>query len=111
MLSIVMDSPFQYRRMPAVPRKIEGINPETDIRVRLSGTIIGKDDATLVIDDGTGKSEVIFDPVTNKVECQKGDFVRIFARVLPLETGFELRLELIQDMSTLDIELYKKIYS
>ncbi|MBI5347637.1 MAG: hypothetical protein HZB66_03430 [Candidatus Aenigmarchaeota archaeon] len=102
---------FQYRRMPAVLRKIQEINPETDVRVRLIGKIIDIDESVLVIDDGTGKAEIIFDPASNSVNFRKGDVVRVFARVLPLETDHELRLELIQDMAKLDMELYSRVYS
>jgi hypothetical protein len=38
------------------------------------------------------------------------DRVRIFARVLPLESGFELRGEIVQDMSALDAELHKRVF-
>ena len=100
-------SNFQYRRMPAVPRKIADINPETDIRVRLLGKIIDRYEGTVVIDDGSGKAEVVAEENAGGVGS---DFVRVFCRVLPLETGYELRAEIIQDMSSLDINLNKKIH-
>ena len=45
--------------MPAIPRKISDINPEKDIRVRLLGRVIDKSDNTIIIDDGSGKAEII----------------------------------------------------
>ncbi len=100
-------SGFQYRRMPAVARLISDINPETDVRVRLVGRILGIDEHTIMLDDGSGTAEIIYE--ANEVAAEPGDTVRLFCRVLPLETSFELRLELIQDMSKLDLGMYRKI--
>ncbi len=98
---------FQYKRQPAVPRKITDINPETDIRVRVLGHVIDKSEGVLVVDDGTSKSEIITDEFD---AFDVDDLVRIFARVLPLENGYELRAEIIQKMNSMDMELYKKVY-
>lgn len=100
-----MPEQFRYRRAPATPRRISEINPEKDIRVRLLGRVIGKDNGTLIIDDGTGKAEVI----AENQDADVNDLVRVFTRVLPLEEGFELRAELLQKMNGLDVDLYKKI--
>ncbi|MBI4014897.1 MAG: replication protein RepA [Candidatus Aenigmarchaeota archaeon] len=97
-----MDS-FQFKRAPAVPRKISDIAPDKDIRVRLLGRVIDKGEGSVVIDDGSAKAEII-----TEQPAELGDVVRIIARVLPLETGYDLRAEVTQDMSTLDMELYKK---
>lgn len=100
--------PFQYKRFPAVPRKIKDINPEKDIRVRILGRIIDKYNGTIVVDDGLAKAEIIVEEKFDSVNTN--DIVRIFCRVLPLETGYELRSEIIQDMKDMDMDLYKKIY-
>ena len=101
---------FQYRRMPAIPRKISDINPEKDIRVRLLGRVIDKSDNTIIIDDGSGKAEIIVENESDFERLNINDVLRIFTRVLPLETGYELRSEIIHDMNKLDLDLYKKIY-
>ncbi len=98
-----MDS-FQFKRAPAVPRKISEIAPDSDIRVRILGRVIDRAEDTVVIDDGSAKVEV-----TTEQPAEFGDVVRIIARVLPLETGYDLRAELTQDMSKLDMELYRKV--
>ena len=100
------DNQFQ-RRMPSVERKVSEIKPE-DIRVRVLGTVIDKQENKLVVDDGTGKIEAIFDDPVN-VELKK--MVRVFGRVIPLEDGFEIQGEILQDMSQLDLELHKKVES
>jgi hypothetical protein len=97
-----MEDDFQYKRLPAVPKKIKDINPEKDIRVRLLGRVLDKNKDFIVLDDGSGKANIMVDGDVNS------DFVRVFARVLPVESGFELKAEIIQDMSKLDLELYEK---
>ena len=37
--------------------------------------------------------------------------VRVFGRVIPVENGFEMQGEIVQDMSQLDIELHRKVES
>lgn len=98
------DNQFQ-RRLPSIERKIAEIQPE-DIRIRVLGTVIDKQNDKLVIDDGTGKIEVIFD---EHVNADLKQMVRVFGRVIPIEDGFEMQGEIVQDMSQLNLELYKKV--
>jgi hypothetical protein len=100
------ETSFQYRRFPAIPRTVDSINPEKDIRVRLLGKIIDSSNGTIVIDDGSGNAEVI---IEENMSASTGDLVRVFCRVLPLETGYELRAEILQPMNGFDMDLYKKI--
>jgi len=99
---------FQYRRMPAVPRKISEISPEKDIRVRLLGRVVSKQDGMIVLDDGNSTAEIVVEQGIEKININ--DLVRVFCRVLPLETGYELRAEIVQDMKNMDMDLYKKIH-
>ena len=96
----------QFKRAPAPYRKISEISPEKDIRVRLLGRVIGKIDGTIVIDDGTGRADI----VAEEFSAETNDIIRVFARVLPLESGYELRAEIIQKMDKMDIELYNKVF-
>lgn len=95
-----------YKRVAASLKRIADINPESDIRVRILGRVIDKSNGTLIVDDGSAKAEVVME----QTEADVGDVVRVFARVLPLEEGYELRGEIVQDMSQLDMDLYKKVY-
>ena len=97
----------QFKRAPAVYRTIDSIDAEKDIRVRLLGRVIGKSGGTLVLDDGTGKADIVAD----ETDAAEKDLIRVFARVLPLENGYELRAELIQKMDKIDEELYRKLTS
>ena len=92
---------FEYRRHPAVQRRIADIR-EDDVRVRLLGRVLGRENGTIILDDGTSTAEIVSDADATGV-------VRVFARVLPLENGYELRAELVQDMNRLDTELHRRV--
>jgi len=95
----------QYKRLAAVPRKALDINPEKDVRVRIFGRVIDKQDGSIIVDDGSSPTPIVTDG-----QCEINDVVRVFARVLPLEDGYELRGEIVQVLNELDMELYKKIH-
>lgn len=99
------DEKFQYKRLPAVMKSVIDINPEKDVRVRILGKIIDKQDGVIMVDDGTSTAQIVTDAA-----CEVGSMVCVFARVLPLEDGYELRGEVVQDRNGLDPELRKKIY-
>ena len=106
---------FRYRRLAASPRKIIEINPERDVRIRIFGRIIDKSDGTIVVDDGSSTAQIVTDIQQIDAEgvmhpCEIDDMVVVFCRVLPLEDGYELRGEIIQNRNGLDMGLYKKIY-
>ncbi|MCK4335750.1 MAG: replication protein RepA [Candidatus Aenigmarchaeota archaeon] len=93
------------RRLPAYEKKVTEIGKD-DVRVRLLGMVIDKKENVIVLDDGTGKINVIF---TEPFETEVNKRVRVFGRVIPAEEGFEIQGEILQDMSDVDLELYKKV--
>ena len=95
------------RRMPSILRSVSEISSE-DTRVSLIGTVIDRQDNLAVIDDGTGQINVSFE---KEIEAELNKLVRVFGRVMPLEGGFELQGEIIQDMSGLDMGLLKRVNS
>ncbi|MBI4896666.1 MAG: hypothetical protein HY832_03920 [Candidatus Aenigmarchaeota archaeon] len=97
-----------FKRHPAVPKTIAAIDTAQDVRVRILGRVIDVSGNVFVLDDGTGSV-----PIINMLEksVMQNDMVRVFARVLALEEGFELQAEVIQPMQNLDQTLYKKIYA
>ena len=99
----------KFHRAPAVPRKVSEIEADQDIRVRILGRVEEVAPPGFIINDGT-RGEVVADPELTQ-SLKVGDKIRVFCRVLPLEMGFELRAELIQDFSVLDEELYKKVHA
>lgn len=92
------------RRLPAIERTIESIQPEVDVRVRILGTVIGIDKNSLIVDDGTGRLEILFD---EKPFLREGQLVKIITRILPLIDGFQCKGECIQVLDNFDIGLYK----
>ena len=93
------------KRLPAIEKSISDINPAKDIRIRILGTVIGTSDKSLMIDDGSGKVQVIFESPTSYLK--EGQFIRVITRVLPTVDGFECRGEAIQNLENFDINLYK----
>lgn len=100
-----MEEKARYKRLPATLKKISEINPEKDIRVRILGRVIDKADGTIIVDDGSSSAAIVAESQPNI-----NDLVMVHARVLPLEEGYELRGEIVQDMNTLDMELYRKVF-
>lgn len=93
------------KRLPAVEKIISDINPKSDIRVRITGTVIDAKDNSIIIDDGSGKIEVFFESPSSYV--REGQFIRVITRVLPLVNGFECKGEVVQNMENFDLNLYK----
>lgn len=95
----------RFRRLPAILKRVTNINPEKDVRVRILGRVIDKADGTIVVDDGSSTAQIVTD-----AQCEVDDMVCVFARVLPLEDGYELRGEIVQNKNSMDMALYKKVY-
>ena len=93
------------RRLVAIERKIEEIQPESDVRVRITGTIIDTGPNSIVIDDGSGKIDISFE---REPLVREGQLIRVITRVLPLIDGFECRGEAIQALDGFNINLYNK---
>jgi hypothetical protein len=93
------------RRLPSIEKSIADIQPETDVRVRLIGTVIDTNPSSIVIDDGSGKAEIYFG---EEVNVNPGQFVRVITRILPLIDGFECRGEALQILDGFNLDLYKK---
>lgn len=91
------------KRLPAKERLISEILPN-DIRVRILGTVIDRGENSIVMDDGSGRLEI----VTDGQSAETGKMVRVVTRVLPLMEGFEARAECMQDMAGFDVELYRR---
>lgn len=96
------------RRQPAVLKEVENITPGEDVRVRLIGTVLETDKDSIMLDDGTGATEVFLDQedLNSVKESQR---IRVFGRVLPTPDSFEIQGEIIQDMSDLDMETYREV--
>ena len=95
------------RRMPSVPRKVSEIGAG-DVRVSVIGTLIDRQGNIAVIDDGTGQVRASFE---KEPQAELNGLVRVFGRVIPLEGGFELQAEIMQDMSDCTTRTFRRLQS
>lgn len=91
------------KRLPAKERLISEVLPN-DIRVRILGTVIDKSEDSIILDDGSGRLEIL----TEVQSAEAGKMVRVVTRILPMTGGFEARAECVQDMTGFDVELYRR---
>jgi len=83
---------------------IKDVNAD-DKKVAISGYLISKEEHSIVIDDGSSEIPIFFD----QLNVPNGKYFRIFGRVIPHEEGLQIQADLIQDLSSMDYELYKKM--
>ena len=74
-----------------------------DHNVAISGYILKRGDGLFFLDDGTGEILVHAEKVPEV------DVVKVLGGVLAYDNGFELQAEIIQDYSSVDKELLKKV--
>jgi hypothetical protein len=92
-----------------VKKKIEEINPEIDLKVKLMGFVVDKKDDTLILDDGSKKVKLFVDNPVVVERININQLIRVFGSTLPTDEGFEIKVDAIQDLSNFDINLYKKV--
>ncbi len=97
------------KRAPASERCIKDIRAE-DFRVRILGIVVGRDAAnnSVLIDDGTGRALAIFPDAESMGNLSEGKRVRVIGKVKPGSTP-EVEVEVVQDMSKLDMDLYTQV--
>ena len=100
--------PENQRRAPARPKRIEEIDPQSDIRVRITGTVLSKEQDSISLDDGSGTVEAFLEEedLDNIEESQR---IRVLGRVLPTPDSFEIQAEIVQDFSDIDQELHDRV--
>ena len=92
-----------------VKKKIEEINPEVDLKVKILGFVVDKKDDTIILDDGSKKVKVFVDNPARVEKMNINQLIRVFGSTLPTEDGFEVKADAVQDLSNLNINLYKKV--
>lgn len=95
----------QRRRLPSLPRRVSELRA-SDMRVSVIGTVLDRAEDGLVLDDGTGKIDVTLEGPPG---TEQGSLIRVLGRVVPLESGFQLQGEIVQDMKGLDMELLNRV--
>ena len=90
-------------------RKISEINPENDFKVKVIGMIVDKKNDTILIDDGSAKLQV-FVNLPNIIDTiDLNQMIRVFGSVMPTDEGFELKADIVQDLTGMNVKLYKKV--
>jgi hypothetical protein len=92
-----------------VKRKIPEINPEVDLKVKILGFVVDKKENTIMVDDGSGKVSIFVDEASLLDSININQLIRVLGSTLPTEDGFEIKADAIQDLSNLNINLYKKV--
>ena len=90
-------------------RKIPEINPDVDLKVKVLGFVVDKKDDTILLDDGSGKVRVFIDMPEMMERIDLNKLIRVFGSTLPIDNGFEIKADIVQDLSDLNIDLYKKV--
>jgi hypothetical protein len=90
-------------------RKISEINPDVDLKVKVLGFVVDKKDDTILLDDGNGKVKIFIDMPKMMETIDLNKLIRVFGSTLPIDDGFEIKADIVQDLSDLNIDLYKKV--
>lgn len=104
------------RRKPAQERWINELSDQDlQKRIRVLGSVVDlktiqdqdQDQIRAILDDGTGRIQVI---ISQTVPLELGNKIRILGLLGKNEQNeYLLTADIVQDMSGLDIELYKRV--
>jgi RPA family protein len=99
-----------FKRYPFQATKISELTTETK-SVTITGVVLSKDTEiqSFIIDDSTGKINVITNNSDAFKTFQEGKVVRVLGKTWGEGDDLEIQSDLIQDFSQLDMELYKKV--
>lgn len=104
----ILTMPDSMRRATGYYKNIKEIDPKNDIRVRVGGTILSKDDDSISVDDGSGTVDVFLEE--EKLEdLEENQRVQILGRVLPTPDSFEIQGEIVQNLEDVDPEVYSRV--
>ena len=90
---------------PYKEQNIKDLNSNT-LKIAITGLIVSKSENMITIDDRTGSLPVLID-----TDLPVNTFVKVYGILIPSDQGFELQGNLIQDLSKINQELYKKVKS
>ncbi len=94
----------ELRLMPSfhyVQKQISEVSSK-DSRVSIIGNVAAVGENSFVLDDGTGKIEILSD-----AQVEKTKLVRVFCSVVEEK----LKADIVQNMEGLDVNLFKKLNS
>ena len=98
-----------YVRYPFVNQKISDLN--SNMSVAIAGLIVSKDSEIIsfIVEDDSGRANVITNNMDSFNGLKEGQFVRILGKTWGEGDDIELKSDIIQDFSSVDFELYKKL--
>lgn len=91
------------------PVELEDVEPQKDVNIRVIGTVVTKDENSFVLDDSSAAKEVFADESVIENKIDEGSTVRVFGRVLPTPDDYEIEAEVVQNLSEVDVQKFKKI--
>lgn len=95
-------------RPPAKPRRISEIKT-ADEQIQVVGLVVDEKESSLVLDDGSGRLNVLFEDPALVEDIDVGSKVRVFGTPLNIGDAHELHAEIVQELDKLDLELYKEV--
>jgi RPA family protein len=98
-----------FKRYPFQLAKVSDLSKETK-NVAIIGIVLSKDSEiqSFIIDDSTGKVNVITNNSAAFETIEEGKVVRVLGKTWGEGEDIEIQSDLIQDFSKIDFNLYKK---
>ncbi|MCX8178809.1 MAG: hypothetical protein N3D75_03200 [Candidatus Aenigmarchaeota archaeon] len=90
-------------------KRINEVDPDIDYKVKIIGLIVDKSDNSIILDDGKDKVKVYVE-VDQSENLSIHQLVAVFGSTIPSEDGFELKADIVQDLTGLNLNLYKKVH-
>ena len=107
---LIMAEEEQKKRAVAKIRRISSVKKDEDLRVAIVGTVVDIDTKSFFfkLDDGTGKVSVLLNNESQLKDLKLGRIVRAIGLIMGFENDFEIRGEIIQDFTGLNVDYYNK---
>ncbi|MFH8080722.1 MAG: OB-fold nucleic acid binding domain-containing protein [Candidatus Aenigmatarchaeota archaeon] len=89
-------------------KSLSEINPEIDLKVKIIGLVVDKSELSIIVDDGKDKVNIYIDPeMEEKIDIHQ--LVAVYGTVIPTEDGFEIKADVVQDLTGINLNFYKKM--
>ena len=102
-----MEEPTQPRRF-ALDKRVSELRIG-DEYVRITGLVLDRREAEVVVDDGSGRITVFVEDPSLLAGVEEGSKIRAFGVPNLAGTVHELRADIIQKVDTLDLQLLEEV--
>ncbi len=96
------------RRTPYKEKHVKDLSV-ADFKVSISGAVAGLRDDGFLLGDGSGEVFINTSRMENVGVYKDNEIVKVFGRLMPYESGFEIQAEIIQALAGVDMAAMKKI--